>query len=88
MVIPFLCFFFNIEEDDEENTQRALTNPCGSREEALAVDFVYPLVRQLIDQLPANVKLPERRLKARLEKLDGTLDTTHVALNILEEPFR
>ena len=87
MSIPFLCFFFNIEDDDEKNTQRMLTIPCESHEEALAVDFVYSLIRQLIDQLPANVKLPGKRLKDRLEKLDGSLDTIYVALRILEELF-
>ena len=87
MAIPFLCFFFSIEEDDEENTRRMLTNPCESHEEALAVDFVYSLIRQLIDQLPANVKLPGKRLKARIGKLDGSLDTIQIALRILRELF-
>ena len=87
MAIPFLCFFFDIDEDDEEKAQRTLANPCESPEEALAVDFVYSLIRQLIDQLPANVKLPGKRMKARLEKLDGSPDTILVALKILEELF-
>lgn len=59
--------------------------PYQSPEEAMAIDFVYTLIRQLIDQLPYRIKLQDRKLKTRLGQLDGSMDTIHIALKILKE---
>lgn len=85
MAIPVLCFFFNIDDTDEEDPPRMMPRPYESRAEAMAVDFVYSLIRQLIDQLPGKVKLSRKRLEMRLERLDGSLQTIDTALKILEE---
>ena len=85
MGIPFLCFFFGIDDVEDEGSQRMSISPCASQEEALAVDFVYILIRQLIDQLPAKVELARKRLKTLFDKLDGSLHTINTALRILEE---
>lgn len=85
MAIPFLCFFFCIDNVDDEVSQRTIASPCESQEEAVVVDFVYTLIRQLIDQLPSKVKVAGKKFKTRIEKLDGSLHTIGIALRILEE---
>ena len=78
MAIPVLCYLFNIDDADGEEFPESM-------EEALAVDFVYSLIRQLIDQLPNRIKLSGKSLKMQLERLDGSLQTIDTALKILEK---
>ncbi|KAL8775353.1 MAG: hypothetical protein Q9209_000361 [Squamulea sp. 1 TL-2023] len=86
MAIPFLGFFFIRDDDDyQEDLQRRTSSPCKGQEEAMAVDFIYSLIRQLINQLPCKVKLSGKNWRKRFKILDGSLQTCKVALRILEE---
>ena len=77
--------FFNVDDDAEEDSQRSIASLCESQEEAMAVHFVYTMIRQLINQLPPKVKLSGKRWRTRFGKLDGSLQTFDIALRILEE---
>ena len=85
MSIPFICYFFSVDEEINEGSRTMIADPLKSQQEAIAIDFVYTLIRQLIDQLPYKIKLLRRRLMTRLGKLDGSLDTIDIALKILKE---
>lgn len=85
MAIPFLAFFFHIDDGTGEDLGTVVASPCESQEASMAVDCVYSLIRQLINQLPRTVELPGKKWKAQFEDLDGSLETFDTALNILEQ---
>lgn len=85
MAIPFLAFFFHVDDGTGEDLGTVVDSPCKSQEASLAVDCVYSLIRQVIDQLPSNVELPRKNWKTRFHNLDGSLETFGTALKILEQ---
>ncbi len=85
MVIPFLAFFFHVDDGTGEDLRTLVASPCESPEASMAVNCVYSLIRQLINQLPRDAELPGKNWKARFENLDGSLKTFDIALKILEQ---
>ncbi len=85
MAIPFLAFFFHVDDGTGEDLGTMVASPCKNQEASMAVDCVYSLIRQLINQLPRDVELPGKNWKARFESLDGSLETFDAALKILEQ---
>lgn len=88
MSIPVLVFFFHIDDGIGENLGTAVVSPCKSQGASLAVDCVYSLIRQLINQLPRHVELPGKNWKTPFNNLDGSLKTFDTALKILEQLLR
>lgn len=87
MVIPFLHFFFRTNGEGDEEDEAMTLSPFEIPEETMAIDFVYSLIRQLINQLPAKVKLSKGSWKSLFRKLDGSLDIFDIALKILRALF-
>ena len=85
MEIPFVCFFFGIDDVENEEAWAISSDSRERQEEALAIDFVYSLIRQLADQLPSKVMLQRQKFKTRIDRLNGSYNTIRTALRVLEE---
>lgn len=83
--IAIVAFFFHLDDGTGEELGSVATTPCQSQEAAMAVDFLYSLIRQVIDQLPHRLEIPGKIWVTRFESLDGSLETFDLALTILEQ---
>ena len=86
--IPVLCYFSNPEDEDNDVCMRTQTNPGNTSGESILIDLIYSLIRQMINQLLSETKMPRRLTRDHFEGFDGSIETFKSALELFKHLFQ
>ena len=86
--IPVLCYFTNSEDNDNDACVRTRSSPGNTSGESILIDLIYSLIRQLINQLLPETKMPHNLMKDHFDRFDGSFQTFEIALKLFKQLFQ
>ena len=86
--IPVLYGFSNTSDDENEVCESLEVNPENTTAENMVIDLVYSLVRQLITQIPSEIRTTRKFNREYFDRYDGSIQTFNGALKLFRELFQ